>query len=194
MQSDEETGFMLSDGFSDRLSCSSSSASNSSKKDTAWNGPVGRHKTAEWPLEVDDYFAVVKNPRASDRLHLRAAASEKSDSLGKYYNGVRVIIDGPVGDEWTKVIIGNLKGYMKTKYLVISDEGKPYPASAMPIMTVNDPNSEGCLDLCEEQSLESKFLGVYFNGTQVILMGFNGTWAHVIVDGKVGFMLAEYLK
>ena len=64
----------------------------------------------------------------------------------------------------------------------------------MPILTVNNPNSELCIDLYAEQSIKSEFLGVYFNGTQVTLMGFNGTWAHVIVDGKVGFMLAKYLE
>ena len=114
--------------------------------------------------------------------------------MGKYYNGVRVIIDGPVDGEWTKVIVGNLKGYMKTEYLVISGEGKPYPASAMPIMTINNPNSEQCADLYAGQSQKSEFLGVYNNGASVILMGFNATWAHVIVDGKVGFMLAKYLE
>ena len=69
-----------------------------------------------------------------------------------------------------------------------------YPASAMPIMTINNPNSEQCVDLYAEQSQKSEFLGVYYNGTSVILMGFNATWAHVIVDGKVGFILAKYLE
>lgn len=185
---------MISDGFSDRLSYSSSSSSDSLKGDTVWNRPVGPHKTAEWPLEVGDSFAVVNNPKSTDRLHLRASASEKAESLGKYYHGVRVVVEGSVDSEWTKVSIGNLKGYMKTEYLVIGGEGKPYPASAMPILTVNNPNSELCIDLYAEQSIKSEFLGVYFNSTQVTLMGFNGTWAHVIVDGKVGFMLAKYLE
>lgn len=194
VQVDGKIGFMISSGFSDRLSYSSSNTSSSSKDDTAWNGPIGKHKTAEWLLAIDDYLAVVNNPKSADRLHLRTSASEKAASLGKYYNGVRVIIDGPVDGEWTKVIVGNLKGYMKTEYLVISGEGKPYPTSAMPIMTINNPNSEQCVDLYAGQSQKSEFLGVYNNGTSVILMGFNATWAHVIVDGKVGFMLAKYLK
>lgn len=194
VQVDGKTGFMISSGFSDRLSYSSSNTGNSSKENTAWNGPIGTHKTAEWPLIIDDYLAVVNNPKSTDRLHLRSSASEKATSLGKYYNGVRVIVDGPVDGEWTKVIVGNLSGYMKTEYLVISGEGKPYPASAMPIMTINNPNSEQCVDLYAEQSQKSEFLGVYYNGTSVILMGFNATWAHVIVDGKVGFILAKYLE
>lgn len=194
VQVDGKTGFMISGGFSDRLSYSSSNTSSSSKDDTAWNGPIGKHKTAEWPLVLNDYLAVVNNPKSADRLHLRSSASEKAASLGKYYNGVRVVVDGPVDGEWTKVIVGNLKGYMKTEYLVISGEGKAYPASAMPIMTINNPNSEQCADLYAEQSQKSEFLDVYNNGTLVILMGFSATWAHVIVDGKVGFMLAKYLE
>lgn len=194
VQVDGKTGFMLASGFSDRLSYSSSAPSSASNDDNGWNGPTGKHKTAEWPLAIDDYLAVVNNPKSADRLHLRASASKNAASLGKYYNGVRVIIDGPVDGEWTKVIVGNLKGYMKTEYLVISGEGKPYPASAMPIMTINNPNSEQCADLYAGQSQKSEFLGVYNNGASVILMGFNATWAHVIVDGKVGFMLAKYLE
>lgn len=194
VQVDGKTGFMISGGFSDRLSYSSSSTSSSSKENTVWNGPSGKHKIAEWPLVINDYLAVVNNPKSTDRLHLRSSASEKATSLGKYYNGVRVIVNGPVDGEWTKVILGNLEGYMKTEYLVISGEGKPYPASAMPIMTINNPNSEQCVDLYAGQSQKSEFLGAYYNGTQVILMGFNATWAHVFVDGKVGFMLAKYLE
>ena len=194
VQVDGKTGFMISSGFSDRLSYSSSSNGSSTQENSVWNGPSGKHKTAEWPLVINDYLAVVNNPKSTDRLHLRSSASEKATSLGKYYNGVRVIVNGPADGEWTKVNVGNLEGYMKTEFLVISGEGKPYPASAMPIMTINNPNSEQCVDLYAGQSQKSEFLGVYYNGTQVILMGFNATWAHVIVDGKVGFMLAKYLE
>lgn len=64
----------------------------------------------------------------------------------------------------------------------------------MPIMTINNPNSKLCAGLYAEQSQKSELLGVYDNGTTVILMGFSATRAHVIVDGKVGFMLAKYLE
>lgn len=185
---DGNVGFMLREHLSPLLEYQLS------VDDTDWSGPIGPHKTAEWPLVIDDYLAVVNNPNSADRLHLMTSASKKATSLGKYYNGVRVIINGPVDGEWTEVSIGNLQGYMETEYLIISGEGKPYPASAMPIMTINSPNSEQCVDLYAGQSKESEFLGVYYNGTQVILMGFNETWAHVIVDGKEGFMLAKYLE
>ena len=61
-------------------------------------------------------------------------------------------------------------------------------------MVVNNPNAAGNLLLREKQSVISAFLGVYKNGTEVTLMGFNGEWAHVIADGNMGFMQGKYIK
>lgn len=210
VQVDGKTGFMMADKFSPRLSYSSteesasssgssesgSNSGNSSNKDdkTGWDGPISTHKTAKWPFEANDYQAAVNNPKASDRLHLRTEASEKAASLGKYYNGVLLTVTGKTANGWTPVAIGNLQGYMKTSYLVFSGKGTSIPRSAMPIMTVYNPNSEACADLLDGQSLNSNFLGVYPNGTSVLLMGFSDEWAHVIVDGQMGFMQGKYLK
>lgn len=159
-----------------------------------FTGPVGYHETAPWTIPLDAYTGAVYNPNPADRLHLRAQPRGDAASLGKYYNGVQVVIDGPVDGEWTKVIIGNLTGYMKTEYLVISGEGKQYPASAMPVMFVSNPNPARNLHLRAGQSTYSTSLGLYSNGTKVTLMGFTDEWAHVILDGNMGFMLAKFLK
>lgn len=200
VQVDEKTGFMVASGFSDRLSYSSSGIGNSSsssntgsssKDDTAWNGPTGFHATAEWPIKINEYTAVVSNPDPADRLHLRTEPYSNSKSLGKYYNGVQVIIDGYSG-AWLKVSIGNLTGYMKAEYLNFVDQSTT--ESAIPVLTINNPNPSHNLHLREEQTTTSKSLGIYPNGTEVLLMGFNDEWAHVIVDGQMGFMLAQYLE
>ncbi len=157
-----------------------------------WNGPVGQHRIAEWSIVIDDYTAVVNNPSPSERLHLRIGPSEQSASLGKYYNGVRVVINGDCTGEWTPVVIGDaLHGYMKTEFL--KTDGTDV-SSAMPVMHINNPNAAKNLHLREKQSTASGSLGIYPNGTEVILMGFSNEWAHVIVEGKFGFMLAEYLQ
>lgn len=158
----------------------------------AWNGPTGQHPVAEWDIVVNDYTAIVNNPVPSDRLHLRSAPDSSSVSLGKYYNGVRVVINGDCSGEWTSVCIGNtLHGYMKTEYLMINGTNVE---SAMPIMYVDNPSPSQKLNLREKQSISSKSLGLYPNGTKVVLMGFCGEWAHVIVDGQFGFMQSKYLK
>lgn len=61
-------------------------------------------------------WATPNNPNSADRLHLRTEDHRSAASLGKYYNGtpVQVITRG---DEWTKVDICGVQGYMMTKYL-----------------------------------------------------------------------------
>lgn len=145
--SDGKVGFMLRDQLSSLLefqkSGSASGNGTSNNANDVWLGPVGSHQVAEWTLTLNDYLAVVNNPNSAERLHLRVGPNEDADSLGKYYNGVRVYIDGQPEGDWLPVSVGNLSGYMKTQRLVISGEGQPYPDSEMPILLVNNPNKAG---------------------------------------------------
>lgn len=188
-----KTGFMISSGFSDRLSYFSTDTGSSSKDDTDWNGPIGTHKTAEWPIAIDNHVAVVSNPDAADRVHLRIEPDSNSKSLGKYYNGVQVVINSDIFSTWVEVAIGNLVGYMKSECLCLISNPSP-TKSAIPVLIINNPNPSHNLHLREDQTTRSKSLGLYPNGTEVLLMGFNSEWAHVIVDGKMGFMLLKYLE
>lgn len=197
------TGYMLLSGLSPLLQYDYDTASVPPKptaKPSApvadtWQGPFGYHRAAPWTLQINDYTGVVKNPNPADRLHLRTAPRTNAQSLGKYYNGVRVVILGVSDGEWTKVGIGNLEGYMKTEFLVIGEvPGQLKPASAMPIMVVSNPNPAKNLHLREKPTTSSRSLGLYPNGAEVILMGFSREWAHVIVNGRMGFMLGKYLR
>lgn len=163
-----------------------------------FTGPVGYHEKADWPFAGGENVAAVTNPNTSHRLNLRQEPDKNSKSLSKYYNGVLVTVEGEIvinakGEKWVPVSIGELKGYMDASFLTFPGE-KEFPASVMPVMKVKNYNAVGNLHLREKQSMDSTSLGLYNNGTEVILMGFNGEWAHVIVDGKTGFMMAKYLK
>lgn len=181
------TGFVLSSALVGDV------AANTTTTYSNWNdGPVGAHATADWTLNMAATVATVKNPDAADRLHLRRDASSKSSSLGKYYNGVRVIVLGTEG-EFTRVGIGSdsgyrLEGYMKTEFLDFGNATK----SAMPEITVKI--SRGKAKLYTMRSTDSAVMGEYENGTKCALMGFSGSWAHVLVDGKIGFMQIKNLK
>ena len=168
---------------------------------SSWGGPAGSHQVAEWPFFPHDFsgvVAVVNNPNAADRLHMRAEPRDDAKSLGKYYNGVRLSNEGqPHQGDWIPVSLGRLTGYMKKQYLVLADtpgSSLSSVTSAMPIMVVSNPNTAANLNLRLQPSTTSDSLGVYPNGTKVILMGFCDEWAHVIVDEKMGFMLGIYLK
>lgn len=64
-------------------------------------------------------WAVVNNPRAEDRLHLRVQPKRSAESLGKFYNGTPVQVHETKGD-WCRVSIGldgHLEGWMMKEYL-----------------------------------------------------------------------------
>lgn len=65
-------------------------------------------------------WAMVNNPDPADRLNLRCEPRKSSPSLGRYYNRTPVRIR-EYGEEWCRVQIGRLEGYMMTKYLAFGD-------------------------------------------------------------------------
>lgn len=135
--------------------------------------------------------AYVNNPNPSDRLHLRTAPRSTATSLGKYYNGVTVEVLPYDSTTWSMVRIGNTVGYMMTRYLSASSV-----RSAIPTMTVTNPNPNpnDRLNLRAEMSQQSDSLGKYYSGTKVEVLGIGETWYHVRVDGKIGYMMKQYLK
>ena len=67
-------------------------------------------------------WAVVNNPKPTDRLHLREKPDRKSVSLGKFYNRTPVYVD-EIRGEWAHVTIGrNLSGWMMTDYLAFGED------------------------------------------------------------------------
>ena len=166
-------------------------ADDEDKTEHAFYGPSGNYVTGDWSYMTPDNVAVVNNPKQAERLHLREGPSYSSQSLGRYYNGTRVEVLDKSNAEWTKVRIGILEGYMRTEYL---DFEYPFPISGMPIMEIYNPGVLANMKLRLEPDMNAAYDGVYKNGTKVLMIGFAPGWAHVIVDGKMGFMRTEFLK
>jgi len=133
-------------------------------------------------------YAVVNNPNPSDRLHLRTQPRMDALSLGRYYNGVAVEVLSVPSATWYEVRIGSTVGYMSSQYLAA------YAVPAMPTMIVHNPNPADRLNLRAGMSAASASLGKYANGKQVVVLGVGAIWHHVAVDGKIGYMMAKYLK
>ena len=134
--------------------------------------------------------AVVNNPNARDRLHLRKNAYGSAASLGKYYNGtvVAVLPDNAGNAEWLHVRIGGAEGYMEARYLAFGESGSQVP-SAQPIVTIANTAGTG-LNLRASQSTDSAVIRLLKNGAQVTVMGLSEDWLHVQADGETGYIKA----
>ncbi len=132
--------------------------------------------------------AVVNNPNARDRLHLRTDHDSAAKSLGKYYNGVKVQVLSYAGGDWAKVRIGSAEGYMMTEYLAFGNDAQRVKSAIPTVRTTKDK-----VNLREGASLTSRSLGQYALGTSVKVWGICGTWLHVEIGTKSGYVLASML-
>lgn len=115
-------------------------------------------------------------------LNLRAGATTESDILGKYGWGTEVEILGFDGN-WAYVEVGGQKGYMYAQYLGSED-------AASYTRYVNT-NTRG-LNL--RSAPNGDILGSYPRGTKVTVLSSDGIWSKVKVEGKTGYMSAQWLS
>ena len=135
------------------------------------------------------YFVFVNNPNPTDRLNLRAGPSAKADSLGKYYNGVEVLVLGDAGNGYWHVQVNctRTSGYMDSAYLTTAH----MDASLRPTAKVRNPNST-LTSIRSAPSYSSEVLYTAENGEGMAVMGVTADgWLHVQVEGIFGYIRSE---
>lgn len=139
----------------------------------------------------------VSNPKASDRLNLRAVPSAESMALANYSNGETVEVLGFV-DDWfhVRVLSDSKTGYMLSRFLspVGGYVAEPDGIADAVIHTTNT----GRLNLRAQPSEASASLGLYYNGVMVrVLENVSDQWAKVRVGEsagtQTGYMRRAYL-
>ena len=138
------------------------------------------------------------NPDAAG-LTLRSGQSYQSDKQGAVSNGQPVRVLG-VTEEFAHVITQDGRvGFMMASGLspqpVYADIG---PAAFIPrpegsVSVIENPGGQGA-HLRTRGSTASDSLGLYPNGTEVIVTGGTTYWKQVWVDGKTGYMMAQLIK
>ena len=130
--------------------------------------------------------AVVKNPKSTQKLNLRATPSSTAKVVAQYKNGVRFEVI-QAGETWTKVYgsaSGNI-GYFMTKYLTL------YGVSFT--KTVQNGNSYVNL-----RSSPSKTSGKVYaqvpSGAAVTVLIPGDEWTQVRYNGTTGYMMTSFLK
>jgi mannosyl-glycoprotein endo-beta-N-acetylglucosaminidase len=91
-----------------------------------------------------------------------------------------------------RVRVNGQEGFMSTKFLAFA---KQPVTSTGKVAVVNNPRNTQVLNLRATASLDAKVVDYYRNGVKVTILNAGDTWHKVQVeDGKIGFMMAKFLK
>ncbi len=123
-----------------------------------------------------------------ERLNLRTEPSKNGAILGLYYTGAEVENLGQENEEYTKVSIGGLTGYMATEYLITKEEAvsRYGEDSAFGECRAAEVDLTGMwmtnLPLYAAADEQSERLATIDNGASVSLVGVLDTWAYIAAD------------
>lgn len=118
-------------------------------------------------------------------VRMRSQPNTSSDVLGYYSNGVTMSVLGSVKD-WYKVSYNGKTGYISAQYMrVTPDESftaKSGTVSGDAVRLRMGPGSDFAV------------LGSYNKNTSVKVTGKTDSWYEISVNGKYGYMSADYIK
>ncbi|MBQ8200260.1 MAG: SH3 domain-containing protein [Clostridia bacterium] len=177
---DGYVGFMDSSYLRDGIIRSSASAGSGSGSSSNSGSTSGSSSSGSG-------YAVVSNPGANEKLHLRKSASKNSKSLGKYGNGVQVTILEQ-GAQWCKVRVDGKTGYMMTEFLNL------HSTADTRSMWVDHP--DGTYVNLRKTASQSKgrVLVRVPHGAKVTVLAPGSTWTKVRYNGYTGYMMTRFLE
>lgn len=124
-------------------------------------------------------------------LNLRK--SPNGDVIRSFPRGTHVNVLSTDG-AWSKVNIDGQAGYMSSRWLSNSKPSSSSQSGAvMGTAVVKNPRDTQVLFLRSRPSVASESLGYYRNGKSVELLEKLDGWYKVRVDGKTGYMMAQFL-
>ena len=127
-------------------------------------------------------------------LNLREEPRRSGRVITSFRPGTQVTVYQK-GADWCRVKVDGQEGFMATTYRSFSGHAGSTTPSAGKVAVVSNPRDTQVLNLRQEASLDAKVLASYRNGTKVTILKAGNTWHKVQVeDGRVGYMMARYLK
>ena len=127
-------------------------------------------------------------------LNLREEPRMSGTIITSFKPGAKVTVTQK-GSVWSRVKAGEHEGFMATQYLIFDGNTGSTGTVSGKIAVVNNPKSTQVLNLRQTASLDAKVLDYYRNGVKVTILKEGETWHKVQVeDGKIGYMMAKYLK
>ena len=125
-------------------------------------------------------------------LNVREEPDMNGAIITSVKNGSKVTVTQK-GSNWSRVLVNGQEGFMSSQYLQFGTSAPALPMGRTAV--VNNPRSTQVLNLRKTPSLEAKVLSYYRNGVKVTILEEGKTWHKVQVeDGRIGYMMAKYLK
>lgn len=125
-------------------------------------------------------------------LHMRTGASFEAPIIHTFANGSRVRVISQK-EAWYYAQAGSHTGYLDIEFIQL-DSGVELSHGAYYDAVVHNPSSGQILHLRDKPSTDGKILGEYGNGTYVEVLGVGAQWLRVIVTGKTGYMMTEFVN
>lgn len=141
---------------------------------------------------TEDANATIKSANHGP-VHVRAQPDLDAGLINTFANGSRIHVLSQSGG-WYYVRAGENTGYIDAEFVEL-DENVSLGADIVGgyDAVVANPTNEEILHLRSLPSLGSASLGEYRNGAYVKVLGIGLEWMHVMVDGKEGYMMSEYV-
>ncbi len=140
---------------------------------------------------ADDYGQAVIDGRNATRVHLRWEPTTKSESQGLFFTGTEVTCKSDPDEEWVRVKIGRLDGYMMGKYLKrgsAADRVQPYTWTGYTTAT-------NYARLRKGPSTEYQFICKVEPDDKIRIMGeTDNHWYYAKVNGEIGFISGSVVR
>jgi len=157
------------------------------------NGKTGYMMTKYLNFEGGETSATVRT-NTGIGLNLRQEPSLSGAIVTSFKPGTTVTVLQK-GATWSRVNVEGQEGFMATQYLNFGSGSVSSKPQSGKVAVVNNPKDTQVLNLRAQASLDAKVLSYYRNGVKVTILESGSTWHKVQVqDGKVGYMMAKYLK
>ena len=197
-----------SNSSSSNNSNTGSNVSNSNAKNNdASNSNVGSNSSEETSINKSGKVVV------NSSLNIRNGASLNSKIIGLLYNGSNVMIVGESGN-WYKIKHGSSTAYVSKDYVKITGESNNSSSESNSNTGNNASNSNAGSNSSEETSinksgkvvvnsslnirngasLNSKIIGLLYNGSNVTIVGESGNWYKIKHGSSTAYVSKDYVK
>ncbi|MDR2506344.1 MAG: SH3 domain-containing protein [Oscillospiraceae bacterium] len=137
--------------------------------------------------------AYVNNPKAGQRLNLRAKPSTQAEVLGSFLSGTSVVVYENLGG-WLSVSINGIRGYVMAKYISFGAAGSAQTNTSAGTLTVYNPNGGNFVNQRSGAGYDYRILQRVATGTRVTKQAAQGEWIKITVNGVTGWMNALFLR